>query len=341
MRFGIVDLHNLFHRARYVAAGDAETQAALAVQIIFRSLRKLYRDFCIEHMVFAVDGGSWRSTIYPGYKARRNASLSPREQREQQQMFKALNALQTYLAAETRCTVLQEPDIEGDDFVARWIIRHPNDEHLILSSDSDFVQLIAGNVRIFDAINQRTISQQAVLDEQGRQRAFNVSPKNGKLKVGEPDEAFVPESEWWRKALFIKLVRGDVGDSIFAAYPGVRFEGKRCSIRAAWENRDEQGYDWNNLMFQTWDKLFDSGDIRQVRVIDQFRLNEQLIDLSKQPAHIVQTMDATIDRAIQRSPIKQVGMYFLRFCDKHDLPILAKEAGDHVAYLNIPYSRHK
>ena len=80
MRFAIVDLHNLFHRARHAAAGDAEAQAALAVQIIFRSLRKLYRDFRIEHMVFAVDHGSWRSAIYPNYKSRRHASLSPREQ---------------------------------------------------------------------------------------------------------------------------------------------------------------------------------------------------------------------------------------------------------------------
>jgi len=335
--FAVIDLSNLFHRARYVALGEP----ALAVQIIFRSLRKLYREFRISHMVFAVDHGSWRSQVYPAYKSRRDRDLTLREQREQAQSFQTLDALQAYLAAQTRCTVLREREVEGDDFVARWIARHPNDEHLIVSSDSDFVQLIADKVRIYDAINQRVLSREMIVDDRGRNLAFAVSPKDGKIRVGEPDGNFVPEPEWWRKALFIKLVRGDAGDSIFSAFPGVRYEGKKCSIRAAWEDRVEQGYDWNNLMFQTWDILLETGGSRQVRVLDQFRLNEHLIDLTKQPAPIMQAMDATIDHAISRPPIKQVGMYFLRFCDQLDLPLLAKEAGDHVAYLNIGYTSNK
>jgi len=47
----------------------------------------------------------------------------------------------------------------------------------------------------------------------------------------------------WRKALFIKLMRGDASDSVFSAFPGVRYEGKKISICAAWEDRIEQGYD--------------------------------------------------------------------------------------------------
>jgi hypothetical protein len=340
MRFAVVDLSNLFHRSRYAAMVDPESKAGLALQIIFRSLRKMYREFSVDHIVFAIDHGSWRSAVYPAYKSRRRldqSAATPREQREQQEFLSTLNALQTYLGTQTRCTVLSGVNIEGDDFVARWIARHPHDEHIIASGDSDFVQLIADNVYIFDAVNQRMIGAKGVIDERGRNLTFIVSPKDGKIRVGEPDATFVPEAEWWRKALFIKLLRGDSGDSVFSAFPGVRYEGKKCSIRAAWEDRAEQGYDWNNLMFQTWDKLLESGEVQAVRVIDEYRINEHLIDLTKQPQTIVRTMDAAIDAAIQAVPIRQIGMYFLRFCATHDLPTLIKEASEHVTYLNAPY----
>lgn len=344
MRFAVVDLSNLFHRARYGAMASPDMQSGLALLIIFRSLRKLYRELQVDHIVFAADRGSWRSKVYPAYKSRRKLerlALTPRLQEAQQVFFATFDALLRYISTATRCTVLTAPDIEGDDFIARWIIRHPHDDHIIVSSDSDFVQLIADNVRIFDALNQRMFSIDGVTNDQGQTMAFVVSPKDGKIGVGKIDKDFVPEAEWWRKALFIKLLRGDSGDSVFSAFPGVRYIGKKCSIRAAWEDRVEQGYDWNNLMFQTWDKLSESGDVFSVRVIDEFRINEHLIDLTKQPDHVVQIMDATIDAALARPSIRQIGIEFLRFCAMHDLPALAKEAGDHVVYLNASYQGTK
>ena len=130
-------------------------------------------------------------------------------------------------------------------------------------------------------------------------------------------------------------------NSVFSAYPGVRYEGKKCGIRSAWEDRNTQGYDWNNLMFQTWDKLLESGGVQAVRVIDEYRINERLIDLTKQPERIIQKMDAMIDAAAQAAPVQQIGRHFLRFCATHDLPVLAKEAADHVTYLNAAYRRDK
>src|SRR3954464_6760922 len=123
--FALVDLSNLFHRARYGAGTDGSTKAGLAMLIIFRSLRKLYRDLRVDHMVFAVDRGSWRHAVYPAYKSRRRLEQTPREQEEQQQFFASFNGLLGYLIEQTRCTVLTAPEIEGDDFIARWIARRP------------------------------------------------------------------------------------------------------------------------------------------------------------------------------------------------------------------------
>jgi hypothetical protein len=345
--FAVVDLSNLFHRARHNGTMvDSETKIALAVHIVFRSLRKMRRDFAVDHIVFAVDQGSWRYRHYPGYKARRKLhrmAATVAEQEENALFFAALDDLSNYLRDQTRCTVLHAEEIEGDDFIARWIQRHPHDQHIIISGDSDFVQLIAPNVRIYDAINQRIIAHTGITDEKGRAMAFSVNPKDGKLKTGAPSNDFIPEEEWWRKALFIKLIRGDAGDSVFAAYPGVRYEGKKFSIRSAWDDRKERGYDWNNLMYQSWDKLTgideETGErtVKSVRVVDEFRINESVIDLTQQPASIVQKMDDSIDAAIAHRPSIHVGIGFLRFCTTHDLPALAKEADDHLVYLNASY----
>ena len=345
MVFGIVDLSNLFYRSRHGAATEPELKLGLAQLILFRSLRRLHRTLKIDHVVFAVDGGSWRNVVYPAYKSRRKlerSAATAREQAENRLFFAALDELTQYFVEHTRCTVLYERDIEGDDFIARWIKRHPTDEHIIISGDSDFVQLIAPNVRIFDAVNQRLIAADAVTDDMGRRMSFAVSAKDGKIRVGKPDSGFVPEPEWWRKALFIKLIRGDTGDSIFAAYPGVRYEGKKCSIRAAWEDK-EQGYDWNNLMCQTWHKLLEVRDgeriTKEVRVLDEYRINQGLIDLTMQPETVVAQIDIAIDAAIWRPPALNIGIHFLRFCTKNDLPDLAKEANEHIAYLNASYPK--
>ena len=41
-RYAVVDLSNLFHRARHSTIGDTDTKVGLALLIIFRSLRKLH-----------------------------------------------------------------------------------------------------------------------------------------------------------------------------------------------------------------------------------------------------------------------------------------------------------
>lgn len=342
MRFALVDISNLFHRARHSTMMAApEDRVGLALLLIFRSLRKMHREWQADHIVFAADHGSWRYAEYPAYKSRRRLErleLTPRLQEEHRQSMEILDGLLDYLGSNTRCTLLRASDIEGDDFIARWIARHQDDDHVIMSADSDFVQLLAENVRLYDALNQRTLSVEGVTDIQGKRLAFTVSPKDGHVVAGEVDENFIVEPQWWRKALFIKLIRGDSSDSVFSAYPGVRYNGKKCSIRAAWDDRVDQGYDWNNLMFQTWEKLVE-GETRRVRVIDEYRINERLIDLTKQPPAIVEKMDSAIDAAVSRPSPHQIGAYFLRFCQTYNLPTLAKEATDHVAYLNASY-RH-
>jgi 5'-3' exonuclease len=330
------------NRCRHVTIGDAFTKAGMSLQILFRSLRKTYRDYKIDHIVFAVDNGSWRYGVYPQYKAKRKLDrtlLKESEVEENQIFYEVLKNLIVYLRDKTRCTVLDQKNIEGDDFVARWTQLHPNDEHIIISGDSDFVQLLAPNISIFDGVQERMLSIDGVRNTNGELMEFSIQPKDGKIKVGKVNGNFVAEPEWWRKALFVKLVRGDAGDGIFAAYPGVRYTGssKREGILEVWQDRIECGYHWNNFFQQEWVKLIENGQSKRVKVIDEFHINESLIDLTKQPDDIKETMDEAIATAITKPLVKSVGLHFIRFCGENDLPALAKESSEHAVYLNAGY----
>jgi hypothetical protein len=397
MRFAVIDLANLFFRIQHSTQGDAFTRSGMALHMIFRSLRQLYRDMKVDHLVFCAEGRSWRYDVYPQYKAKRKLdrlNQSDREREDGDVFMEVLGDLTNYLAEKTNCTVLQSDGVEGDDFIARWVQLHPDDEHVILSGDSDFIQLLAPNVTIVDGVQKMIISMDGVKTTMGEECVFHVNPKNGKIKIeGTLEEAekkhikaqkelakehdakvkvlkeaflkenktgkFVPpkpfvavpfafniEKDWWKKALFIKIIRGDIGDGIFAAYPGVRYEGSKnkTGIREAWDDRTSCGYNWNNFMLQQFDRVVghstDGDPISQTtKVIDEFRKNELLIDLTKQPEKVLDLADTVILQAVDKDPVSGVGIHFLRFCGKNDLNNLSKEAQDHSNYLGAPYIR--
>lgn len=371
-RYAIIDVSNLFYRARHTCQGDPYTKVGMAMNTVFQSLRKIYRETKVDHMVFSFDSLSWRYSAYPQYKESRKLKRlnGTKDDLEEDAAFKvAMSDFSKFMVEKTRCTSLIQDRIEGDDFIARWIQLHPADEHVIISGDSDFIQLLAPNVSIYNGIEDRTIYHDHVVDGKGNHLAFNVEPSSGKIKIigkiddlkkkyiteqkqlkkQNPDHSisdfdFHPEDDWCKKALFIKIVRGDSGDGIFSCNPGVRYAGsnKKVGIREAWEDRSGQGYNWNNFMLQQWEKLVGFDDNGQpikksVRVIDEFKFNESLIDLTKQPEDIKELMDATIVDAVQKPQVSNVGIHFLKFCNKYDLPLLARNANDHAEYLNRGY----
>lgn len=408
-RYAIVDVANLFHRARHVVRGDAFDKAGMAIHIVFKSLRKLVREQQCGHVVLCLEGGgSWRYKAYPAYKSKRRLErelvpLTEREREENEVFEHAIQDFITFMTEKTRVTVLHQPGVEGDDFVARWIQLHPNDEHVILSGDSDFIQLIGPTVSIYNGVDQRLITMDGVYNETGAPMVFQVNMSDGKLKVGDtieearkkhneaekerkkkherdekdrarlhaesekrraaeepdfvarpfipvpfvPEEfAFAPEPEWWRKALFVKCIRGDTGDSIFSAYPRVpaKSTSKTIGINEAWADRNGQGYHWNNFMLQTWDKLLSvdadgNKQTKKVRVIDEYKINESLIDLTKQPDEVVDILDNAIVYAVQKEEVSNVGIAFLQFCKRNNLPALAREAQEHATYLNRGYQQ--
>lgn len=339
-KYLIIDLANLFYRARHVVQGDPYTKSGLALHAIFRSIRKMWRVHNGAHVVFCLEGKSWRFDIHPKYKANRQVSdllITAREREENQVFSETFAELMEFLTTKTNATILQKDRVEGDDFIARWVQMHPDDDHIIISGDSDFFQLLSSNVEIYDGVKDIRITTAAVIDDDGNNLVFSLK-SDGKLKTGKPitdDNPFTPEDDWWKRALFMKCMRGDAGDNIFSAYPKVR----ETKLKAAWVDRIDRGFDWNNIMLQTWTDYNENDEPITVRVLDKFKFNTSLIDLTAQPDDIKDLMDSIIVEQVQKDKITNVGIHFLRFCDKNGLVNIGKESASHAVYLNAPYSK--
>lgn len=348
--FLIVDLSNMMYRCLHSSSGPIDTRAGMALHITLNAIRSSWKKFKADHIVFCMEGKSWRYSYYPQYKAHRRVQdslLSKKEKEDMEFFFNVYEQFSEFLSLKTNVTVLQCPVAEADDMIARWIQVHPTDQHIIVSSDRDFYQLLSENVKIYDGIKGWTISPTEVLDEKDNPavtkknitRIDKVTKKKTKETVKNTVDAPNPEYE-----LFMKIVRGDASDNIMSAFPGVREKGtdKKPGIIQAFDDRFDKGFNWNNFMLQEWDKLIgmdENGEPikERVRVIDEFKFNEKLIDLTKQPDSVKSEMDKTIERAIDKPKLSMVGVWFLKFADEMDLVNISKNPTDYANMLAASY----
>ena len=324
MTYILIDANNLFHRCKHVTHGDADTKGAMAIHIVFNAINKAWRMFNGTHLVLALEGGrrtdSWRYKIYNRYKAARATQALERTQRERDDdaiYFEYMNEFTKFMAERTNCTVLSAASCEADDCIARWIYLHSQDKHVILSSDSDFYQLLSKNVQIYNGITNETINLDGFFDDKG-------SPVINK-KTGKPKCAVNPEWE-----LFKKCMLGDASDGVFRAAPPRIRETK---IRDAFDDFDKKGFSWNNLMLSTW--IDHNGEER--RVIDRYNENKVLVDLKAQPDDIKTSIDSSILESVQKDKKTNVGVWFLRFCNTYSLKRIEDNAEKYTAFLNAPY----
>ena len=328
MSYIIVDAMNLFFKSRHVVRGDdIDMKIGMALHIIFSSIAKSVRDFGGTHVVMCLEGKSWRRDIYPQYKLARREAKDERtedEREEDRAFFEAYDDFLKFMADNTNVTVLQHMRCEADDFIARWIQNHPDEKHVIISSDSDYYQLISETVSQYNGIKGEHIKLNGIVNERGKP-VMDSKTKQQK-SIGDPEYV-----------LFEKCIRGDKTDGIFSAYPGVRGKGtkNKVGIQEAFADRSKKSYDYNNFMLQRWTDHHGE----EHRVLDRYQLNKTLIDLTQQPDDIKEAMDLVIVDAVQKPQVGQVGIKFMKFCGKYDLDRLVNNATEHANYLNNGYGQ--
>lgn len=327
MKYLLVDSLNMFMRAKHVGGRgqDIDTKIGMAMHIMFNSLAKCYREFDADHIVLCLEGRSWRKDFFEPYKKNRKVTMdqrSPREVEDDELYFEAYDDMVNYFREQTNCSVIRCEKAEADDMIALWIQDHPEDQHMIVSTDSDFYQLMADNVQQYNGTTDQLVSLEGFVDAKTGDRI--VDKKTGKEKE-------LPDPEY---ILFEKCVRGDPTDNVFSAYPGARVKGSKnkTGIKEAYEDRSSTGFNYNNFMLQRW--VDHNGD--EHRVKDCYERNRILIDLTAQPDEIKTLIRERISQQKKTEQIKNVGVYFMKFCAKWNLQRMSENPNNYASMLNGP-----
>jgi hypothetical protein len=323
-KFLLVDASHLYHRAKHSVKGNDYDKAGFCLHLIFSCLGKVWRKYKSDHIVFAFDGNQyWRRELYSPYKKQRIEKAAKRSQEEKEEddyFFEVFEVFKKFVTEKTNCTVLYHPKLEADDNIAGWVQSHPNDEHIIVSGDKDFEQLISSNVSLYDGIKDHLNTLTGVYDERGHQ----VTDKFGTVLIPNPE-----------LSLFEKEVKGCTTDNIFSSSPGIRIKSSKnkVGLMEAFEDRNKKGFAWSAVMMNRW---VDHNNIEH-RTLDDYTRNVTLVDLKKQPEEIKKIMNETISSAIQKPHVPMVGIHFMKFCSKYELVKLGEMNKFYGEMLNKPY----
>jgi len=333
-KYILIDTLNLYYRVRHTASRQASIDDKLGMSIhqIFMSANLAIRTIGqADHIIFAIDGRqNWRKEFYKPYKRQRADARQKRSEAEVEEdnlFFETLNNLYDFLRNSTNCSVIEQETAEADDVIARWIKLHPNDDHVIISSDSDFQQLVSENVKIFNGITKELITLDGYFDERNKP-VVDKKTKGHKI---------LKDPNW---LLFEKCMRGDKSDNVFSAYPGVRTNGtkNKVGLIEAFADKDKKGYSWNNIQLHRWM----DHDNKEHKVLDDYNRNVTLIDLDAQPQDIKDSVDLTIINTLLIDVYKHIApskvtFKFMKFCNTHDLVNLAKYSDNVIKWLSKPY----
>jgi 5'-3' exonuclease len=326
-RYALIDTANTFFRARHIASRSStvEEKIGMALHLTLASTNQIVKRFGIDHVVFCLEGKSWRKAVYAPYKRNRivdTLSQTVAEAEENKLFWETYDAFTTFLREKTNCSVLRDPKAEADDLIARFIHLHPEDETFIISTDTDYLQLITPKVKQYSGVTGELITLEGYFDDKDR-------PVKDK-KTKEPKLLEDPQY-----ILFRKCMRGDATDNVFSAFPGVREKGssKKAGLIEAYADRTKQGFSWNNMMLQR----YTNHEGQEVRVRDAYERNRILIDLTAQPDDVKLSVDTNIREGVRRTTIPQVGIHFMKFCGKYDLQKISTNSETYAKWLNSPY----
>lgn len=349
-KFVIIDIYNLFFRVMYTISHDdsEELQNNMLIHSMITMIKSACDKFRPTHLVVCADGHkSWRKQYHNAYKANRLERLAKRSPadalREERLKDVFVNDFIPFLREKTNVSFLECDLAEADDLIARFIVKHPNDLNIIMSTDTDYIQLLDNNVFIYNSMEERILTDKCIFtaDEQHIPLKFTI--KDGRINVSKTDymlqdgDPLVPMVDWIDYALFLKCIRGDKSDNIFSAYPLVREKStKKCiGIREAFEDRKNHGYSWTSFMNSKW--ISPLGEEKIVR--ECYEYNKRLIDLSEIPDDLKEKFDESIDKSLNKEKVKYVSFNLMRYLKQHKLERLFETVDTFSCYFSNSYPK--
>jgi DNA polymerase-1 len=141
----IIDAYNMIHRCRFQWGGGQAVGPRQIVYNFLRTLKATIAQFGPDKVYFPLDGKpSSRLELYPEYKGTRKIITTDPDEVAYWASFKQqkniiIDIVKSYLPI----TTMYHPEYECDDIVLHIIKNlHPEDDVLVVSSDTDFIQIL-------------------------------------------------------------------------------------------------------------------------------------------------------------------------------------------------------
>jgi len=141
----IIDAYNMIHRCRFQWGGGYAEGDNQIVFNFLRTLRATVEQFEPDKIYFPLDGRpTVRLEMYPEYKGtRRTETTDPDEIAYWKSFKRQKNTIIEMMGSHFPVTSMYHPDYECDDLVLHIIkTLHASDDVLIVSSDTDFIQIL-------------------------------------------------------------------------------------------------------------------------------------------------------------------------------------------------------
>ena len=151
MKVLLLDANNLIYRARYAAKFAREGDATI-VYSFFRSLKPLMEKFNPDKCYFVRDGApNDRIDLFPEYKGNRERNLDEKFLNQKRK----IESIVLEILPIIYCRNMQ---VEADDLIAHLVNEtHKLDECVVVSSDTDFIQLLQShpNCKLYNPITKK------------------------------------------------------------------------------------------------------------------------------------------------------------------------------------------
>lgn len=148
----IIDFHNFLRRAHF-AFSDNKPDSCTTIFNFFRNLRAILEQFNPQKCFLAFEGrNNFRYDLYPDYKANRIIKTGSKKQDLEDSYFRQKELL-VPLLKKLPLNIVQADKYEADDVIATLVENLKNEQIIIISNDSDFVQLLQkgyNNLKIYN-----------------------------------------------------------------------------------------------------------------------------------------------------------------------------------------------
>tara|TARA_Y100000385_G_C13042116_1_gene615751 strand:+ start:506 stop:1315 length:810 start_codon:yes stop_codon:yes gene_type:complete len=136
----LLDGANLMQRARFSSRRNLKDSENAIVYSFFRSLRPLVEKFNPDKIILALEGRPVRRLeMHEGYKATRTYDNSDGYSEQRRVILELLKHLPV--------EVVRHPEREADDVIGYFALDGDWDHRVVVSSDTDFIQLINADHR--------------------------------------------------------------------------------------------------------------------------------------------------------------------------------------------------